>query len=283
MESSSLVTILLNLPLSKVITVQGRRSLAYFMINSRVPNIKIKQVNINEFGSIERFCFKLELGIIIRTLLAMPNRIETNFNANEAYPTKKMTLVVVSSLSSKDIRCDLTNEEEKIICLYKIGVALDPGEVLSWTSKVKKLTSTRHKNILLRMVHGDIFSNSRLFKFGLRNSPNCANCHENVETIQHRVNECPKAIEAWTKLNSAKRQLGLKEFSDLSLESLIGAKERPTKIELALNAELILRMTSESEGYCPAQIVRASIKLIGNSEPVDLELKNKIRTYLERN
>ena len=157
---------------------------------------------------------------------------------------------------------------------------MDPGEVTSWTSRLKKLTSTRHKNILLRLVHGDIFSNSRLCRFGLRPTANCANCPEPIETIQHRIRECPKAIEAWNKLDIAKRALGYHNLSDLSIENLVGAKDRLNKVELALNAELLVKLTSRGEGYCPEQMVRAVIQLIGNSERLQPDVKNKFKSYL---
>ena len=272
--SSSLVT-------SKMITRQGRQSLTYFMIQSRQPNVLMKQVMINDFNRIERFLVHPELGRILRALLTMPNRVETNAVAKEVYPTRSMNVTNVSCLTSKEIRTALTNDEDKIICLYKIGVMLDPGEVCSWTGRLKKLTSTRHRNILLRTVHGDFFSNSRLCKFGLREGSGCANCPEPVETVQHRINECPKAIDAWLRLDEAKRQLGLRPLIDFSLENLIGAKERLTKVELALNAELILKLSTKGEGYCPAQLVKATIKLIGNSEPLKGEVKDRFKAYPE--
>ena len=81
-----------------------------------------------------------------------------------------------------------------------LRLILTPGEVISWTKKIKKLTSTRHENILLRAAHGDIFSIARLLKFGLKDNPKCSNCPEPVEANQHRIAECPKAIETWRKL-----------------------------------------------------------------------------------
>ena len=45
-------------------------------------------------------------------LLMIPNRVETRVDAGEAYPTKTMALVNVSTLSSKTIRQDLANDDE---------------------------------------------------------------------------------------------------------------------------------------------------------------------------
>ena len=153
-----------------------------------------------------------------------------------------------------------------MINVFKIGALLTPGELRSWTLRVRKLTSVRHRNILLRVAHGDIFSNSRLNKFGLRDSPACTNCQEQLETIQHRVRDCPKALDAWRRLNEAKLRLNMQQLTDFTIETLLGMKERLSKIELALNAELILKITSTSEPYNAEQMVRSVIKVIVNAE-----------------
>ena len=70
----------------------------------------------------------------------------------------------------------------------------------------------------------------------------------------------------WNNLEDAKRQLNLSSLTDLTVDSLIGTKERLGKIELALQAEVLLRLTSKSEGYCPAQLIKAAIALVLNSE-----------------
>lgn len=160
---------------------------------------------------------------------------------------------------------------------------LDPGEVYSWTNKTRKLTSTRHKNILLRVAHGDIFSNDRLFRFGLRETSNCSNCPELIETTSHRLKDCPQAILAWNKLEELKTRIGLKRMSDLSIENLLGAKDHLTKIELALNAELLLKLSIRSEAYCPNQLAHSALKLVGYSERLDPDMIIKIKEILTGN
>ena len=58
----------------------------------------------------------------------------------------------------------------------------------------------------------------------------------------------------------------------------MGAKDKLSKIELALNAELILKLTSKGEGYSSSQLVRSTLQLIGNSERMNQDLRNKFRT-----
>ena len=174
--------------------------------------------------------------------------LNQSITARDAYPLKKQRLVNISTLSSKDIRAGNLDIEDSIICVYKIGLILAPGEVIAWTNRLKKLSSTRHRNIALRIAHGDIFSNSRLFRFGLNNSATCLNCPEPSETIQHRLLECPKAKEAWNKLDVVKTKLQLTPLVDHTLENILGAGIRRSKLELALQLELMLRLSTKSDG-----------------------------------
>ena len=281
--SSSLSTIVLNTKLSKLLTGDGMRTLSYFMLSRKYPNCIVRQLTPHEFRTIERLIRYPELRTVIRSLLESPPLPNLNVNDKEVYPCRNMNVVNISSMASKALRLDKHDSAESIICLYKIGLALDPGEVKSWMNRLKRLTSTRHKNIILRLVHGDIFSNARLFKFGLKDSAACLNCPEPIETIQHRVLCCPKARKAWEHLNEAKISLGLNPLTRINVEEVVGAQDRLTKIELALNAELIVKLTSRGDGYCPKQLVRASIQLIGNSEIMSAELRDKIKNLLSSN
>ena len=126
-------------------------------------------------------------------------------------------------------------------------------------------------------MHGDIFSNSRLERFGLRQDSKCANCPEQVETIIHKVSTCPKAIEAWRALEKAKTQLELNNLTDLTIENLVGAKDRVSKLELALQAELIHRLTSTNGAYCPRQLAKIVVRFVGYNERLSNEIKDKFK------
>ena len=112
-------------------------------------------------------------------------------------------------------------------------------------------------------------------RFGLRHEAKCPNCPEQVESILHKVKDCPKAVRAWQELERVKRELNLNVLTDLSIENLIGAKDNVTKIELALQAELIHRLTSTNESFQATGIVRSVVKFVGYSERLTPELKTK--------
>ena len=276
LTNTNFVSMLSNTKLTDLLTPQGKQSVAYFMIHRRVRQARVKQVTVGEFGNIKRFIKYRNLEPIIEGLvLAGANQVHTgNMPINEMYPLlSSRSLVKISSLSSRSLRLSRLNKEESIICIYKQGLILNPGEVLNWTKSIKRLTSTRHKNIILRIAHGDIYSNERLCRFGLLEDPKCNNCHEPIEDINHRIIGCPKALLAWNYLNELKLRTGIKPLTDLSMDNLLGAKDRLSKIELALNAELLHRLCAlGGKEYCPKLMVRSAVKLIKCCEPLPPEL-----------
>ena len=105
------------------------------------------------------------------------------------------------------------------------------------------------------------------------------NCNNPIETVQHRLAECPRAIETWTQLNRIKDRLNLTRLSDTTMENLVGAKEEVSNLELALQAELILKLSTKHDGYCPEQLVRAAVLLVCNSEKLNPDVKNKFDEF----
>ena len=285
LTNTNLVSTLSNTKLADFLTPQGKQSVAFFMIHQRVRQPRVKQVTVREFDSIKRFIKYRNLQPVLEGLFeAGINRVLAgNMRIDEMYPLRSSrTLVKISSLSSRSFRLSRLDKEESMICIYKLGLILNPGEVLHWTKCVKKLTSTRHRNILLRVAHGDIYSNSRLCRFGLLDNPKCNNCQELIEDIRHRLVDCPKAQNAWNYLNELKVRIGLKQLTDLSIENLLGAKDKLSKIELALNAELLHRLSAMgSAEYCPNQMVRAAIKLIRCCEPLTSELLERFKEVID--
>ena len=282
LSNLSVVQIIREIKVANLITAAGKQSINYLAIHRRVRSPALNQITIAEYRSISRYLTNRNLNEVLPHLINL-RQVLPVVDVSRIFPTRTKDLSVLGTLSSKALRLNMLDEEATIICLYKIGAILDPGEVLNWTSKTRKLTSTRHRNILLRIAHGDIFANDRLFRFGLRATSNCSNCHELIETTIHRIKDCPKAVLAWTKLDELKTRIGLNRMSDLEIENLIGARDNLSKIELALNAELLLKLSTKSEVYCANQLARSALKLIGYSERLEPSLILKIKEVLSGN
>ena len=281
LNDQNFVSVIRDAKVSHLITQAGRQSLVYYGAHTRNNHPKVMDLNRAEVLALKRFIKYPDLRPLLEAILGA-HVLGANLDALNCYPAKSMNLINVSLISSKGFRVDSATVEEQLICIYKIGLILDPGEVLHWTRRMKRLTSTRHKNLLLRVVHGDIFSNERLYRFGLVTSPCCLNCAEPSESILHRIIECPKAIEAWQELEIFKRTIGLTPLTDLSIENLVGAKDQVKKLALALQAELMHKLTSINKITCPKRLVKAAVKFVGQAERINSDLKAKVDNYLSQ-
>ena len=80
--------------------------------------------------------------------------------------------------------------------MYKLGALASPAEVLTWGTNIKKLTSIKHRNMLLKVAHGDVYTNLKLFKYRMKDTPRCGHCGL-IETLSHKILECEYANRIW--------------------------------------------------------------------------------------
>ena len=287
MSNASLVVMLDNCKLINVLTSTGRLSIPAHRVLNRRPNLKLKEITLAELASIERYLISPNLTALIRILIRQAPNLNLNgsvADASELYPTNAGSVVPMATLSSKAIREDLTKDVDEIICVYKSGLLLTPGEVLAWTKNVKKLTSTRHRCALLRIAHGDVYTNARLFRFGLIDNPKCANCEEASESLNHRFLECRAASTAWQILEGYIEQMAIPALNSISLERLLGVETQDRheqKLALTLRTELATRlMTRGGKTYCPTVLAKASVRTILMVEKLSNEQKQLLTTVL---
>ena len=90
---------------------------------------------------------------------------------------------------------------------------------------------------MLRAIHGDIYSQERLFRFGLSDTPNCETCGE-IETINHKILECEYAATRWEALASIIHVTA----NPAEINFAMGAHESCSLATLTIHAELIARL-----------------------------------------
>ena len=279
---AGLCNVLTNSKIKPMLNRQGILSLNYFIIHQRARHRCFGQLTLREFDSIARFLIHQELVPVVKAIIRSGQQaVQIGQAPVDLYPINKTQVSVnIAGLSSKVLR--LNNQaQDNIICLYKLGLVLTPGEVFHWTKQIKSLTSTRHKNIILRIAHGDIFSNERMCRFGLVDNPGCANCNEPIETITHRLLDCEKAQRAWQQLERVKEKLGLEEMQSIDIENALGTSGTLGKLELALNAEILHRLAAiGGKIYCPVELVKSGIKTIANGERLSCETGKKFEEVI---
>ena len=135
----------------------------------------------------------------------------------------------INKLTSKQLRLSLTKNEPII---PKMITSPDPDTLAELGSMIKKLTNVKLKGILLRALHGDIYSGTRLKKFGMTDTDNCPRCTL-PESIQHQLFECSYVRKLWdisTKITS---------INNLSFNDILGHNKLHDKLTLTIHSEII--------------------------------------------
>ena len=136
-----------NLRLTNVLTKAGRLSIPVHRILFGRPNLNLGALTRYELDSIARYLIDPRLYNLISNINVQAGIVGLGLNIihhSEIYPTSGQAVVPISTLSSKFFRENYVESAYDTICVYKSGLILNPGEVLSWTNKVRKLTSTKH-------------------------------------------------------------------------------------------------------------------------------------------
>ena len=88
---------------------------------------------------------------------------------------------------------------KEVICLTKSVLIMVPNEAKSLYYKINKIKSIWNKNSTLRLLHGDLWYNSKLFLTGLKESNRCSRC-DNIGDLMHTVFECQFIDSLWSKI-----------------------------------------------------------------------------------
>ena len=74
------------------------------------------------------------------------------------------------------------------------------SEALNWGSRLNKLTSIKHRNILLRVAHGEFYTKLKLQRFNLIDNSSCPRCGH-IEDLRHKFVECAYVKRIWNCSN----------------------------------------------------------------------------------
>ena len=259
--------------LSQALSANGKNSIAF--LNLRVQGkTLIGHLNRAELESLSRFLPRELLDFAVNTINLPMERLDSN---QWLYPHGK-ALVDLASLTSKQIRNSRENPEP--ICDFKIGPSLRQIEVINWSHNLSKLTNTRHKDVLLRLIHGELYSKERLHRYGLVQSPTCHRCDQ-IENLQHKYFDCPYSREIW------RRTLLITDTirSSVPNEPLINrvmALPEPNRTTLTLHAEVLLeirRLKDENYLTLPKIIIRKAVERLIRREK-EVRIKNELSDLL---
>ena len=255
----------------------GLQSLAFLTLRTRGRQ-KIGELTDSELRSIERFIDKNlfeTASFCIR--LNLPQ-----VNVNQGWYFAGGKIVDIAKLSSKDLRTSRSNLAP--LCNFKIGPTLTQSEAINWGNKISKLACTRHKDIILRLMHGELYSKERLFKYGLTPDQSCPKSGQQ-ETLKHKYIECPYVKELWRRTFELTDQLRVNRNPlECTLDRALCIKE-PNKTSLTVHAEILGRIRSFKDEQVtmltlPKLIVQLAIRNLIKKE-LNAEIKTELTNLLE--
>lgn len=264
--------------LPEIMSDLGRQSLTYFSLLVRQKN-KVKDLNEADARSLRRFLKFPCLGNVLQQAVRLTYNIEAN--NGEMYLTYRSgKWIDLCDLTSKQIREYQSPIDP--LCVFKVGLILTPTESINVFAKLNKLTSTRHKDIYLKVLHGDIYTNDRLFRFGLREDPLCPNCGC-PDTLEHRLINCPRLVEFTNEVVRLTRRICDVNPDEQDLDQIqiiLGAHLNTNPSILTVHAELLREITFKVDDPTPTplRIRRLLSNLIRNES--NNEVRNKIMTLL---
>ena len=163
-------------------------------------------------------------------------------------------------------------------------MTLSTSESLTWGLRLSKVNSTRHKNVILRVAHGDIYTKEKLHRFGLIDSPICPRC-DLVETLQHKFLDCNYVKRIWEiTLSSLNRITTSDPRTEPLSKAVCGGYLTSSSTIITLNAEIMQRILvlKDEEQFLvhPKHFVKNALGYLLKKEKKP-SIKNEIKSILE--
>lgn len=172
------------------------------------------------------------------------------------------------TLTAKEIRSYRSNNTA--ITDFKLGLNLTTQEGRNWGERLRTLTSTRHKNSLLRAFHGDVYTKAKLHRFGLSDTDACPRCGE-TENLEHKLISCSYTERIWSTALPTIRQLNtVSNPHESRIKLITGTSIGTSAASMTLIAELmqtILHLRQEQNYLLhPKFLVKRAIKNLSIKE-----------------
>ena len=223
--------------IKSVLSRNGLNSLAWF--NLRVlGKTTVANLTPNELASLTPF---IERNLFDRLVSAINLNINTHLNQDlgTMYVTGDR-FSPLEKLTSKEFR--ISRSDSDPITNFKIGPNLTKASSVKWAFVVNKLTSIKHKDLILRLAHGELYSKERLHRYLLIDNAQCPRCDE-IETIRHKYFECSYIKEIWRRTFLITNKLRLRiQPNETTIERVLCCTNEPNLTSLTIHAEIINRI-----------------------------------------
>jgi hypothetical protein len=254
------------------LNTQGRQSIAFNLIR-REGKQCLGDLTQPDLHNISRFLNRNLATFLTRTIGVPGSTLAEEDNLKLFIKDIPKSL---TDVTSKEIRLSRTDSDP--ICIFKCGVILNPNESINYFFNVSRLKSVKHKNLILKILHGDIYTNEKLFKYGMVDSPLCPRCNE-VETLEHKFATCQYVNRIWLNIFSRTRHTPRLEIDPL--QDILNASNDLDPLKLLIHSEILNRINllNRDQDYLtmPKIVVTNAIKYLikmERSRTIKENLKN---------
>jgi hypothetical protein len=171
-------------------------------------------------------------------------------NENELYIIINDKCKILKASSSKEIQSMLKRvylKVEPIDWKKKYNLELPMEQMRYRTKKAQRLVKNpKLRNILLRVWHGDIFSNERMKRFNMIEDDMCGRCKKYKETIDHQFLKCKEARLFWSAYNNLMWKIGLEKCKVTTLNDIILPNSEDNELSFAVKI-IVLNINMQKE------------------------------------
>ena len=142
---------------------------------------------------------------------------------------------------------------------------------------------SKHKNTLLRFVHGEFYTRLKLCRFNLSDTDECPRCGL-VETLNHKFLECDYVNRIWSFTNRLRTSITTTDYSLLNPSTAaMGSNYESNLTVLTLNAEVLLRISylKADQNFLlhPKTFVKNCLRTLARNEK-NVEVKETLENLL---
>ena len=163
-------------------------------------------------------------------------------------------ILLWSKLTSKMIR--ESNRAQTNIPPPKITTGQNSESCLRLGKIINSLTNSKLKSIVLRCLHGDVYSKERMLRFGMVTDNLCVRCQQ-IETTHHMLFDCRYTQQLW--LEVAK----LTGIYPNSINEILGFDPKHDKLTMTIHAEIFRRlMAIDRPLISPSELIKSAVNYL---------------------
>jgi hypothetical protein len=276
LRSTKIVALLKQSNVRNWVNPASRNSITLFDLRTRGVR-KVRDLDLVMIDRLRPIVTSDSIINALRRVIPIARTVEITEDDLRLYPIGKK-LKKLELCSSKEIR--ESRQIRQQICSFKIGLDLTVAESKTWLHNVRMLTSVRHKNVLLRTAHGEIYSNERCHRHGLTDNPLCAECGQ-LETIEHKLFLCANKEALWRKIFEKTRSLVPGIDSEMNLiKAALCSFANCNPVALAIHAETLTQILGNRVMRNASEQSKLIVKSLCEKE-TKADIKNELREILD--